>query len=258
MLSFIRTATVATVSLLAVGNLATAQTLLFDFGRHDGVQGNPTTSPDVNGNYWNNFSANGEFEVPIGYTVEDLVDTDGTTTTVDLVTNTLFRSNGRNNGGLLNPDANLLGEFAIGTATEDYWFAETGGSPAIPTTSFTLSGLEPGGLYDFELFGTRDTGGGAGGGTRVTRYTLTGGNVQTATLQTSGSGAGTNGSLGNNDDTIVFSSVMASPTGTVVVGVAVESGNFGYLGVMSMTAVPEPASLGLLGLAGLALVRRRN
>ena len=257
MLRSLRSA-VAVVALAGLGHAASAQTVLLDFGRHNGNDGNATASPDVNGNYWNNLSQNGDFEIAAGYVASNLVDTDNNATAIDLTTLDIFRSNGRNNGGLLSPDAALLGDFAIGTATEDYWFVETGGNPQIPNATFVLSDLDPNMAYDLRMFGTRNT-----TDVRSVRYTATGGNGEMMVdLQTSGPDIGSDGAYDGNDDTIVsLLGVTPGMNNTITFDVDVLSGNFGYLGVMEITAVavPEPASVATFaGIAGLGLLRRRR
>lgn len=66
-----------------------------------------------------------------------------------------FRSNGRLNGGLLNPDVALLGDLAIETATEDYIFIENGGTDIPGIIDF--NNLNPKSGYRFHVFGCRDT-----------------------------------------------------------------------------------------------------
>ena len=51
-----------------------------------------------------------------------LVNSANVPTGVEMKLGSGFRSNGRLNGGLLNPDVALLGDLAIETATEDYIF----------------------------------------------------------------------------------------------------------------------------------------
>ena len=246
----------AMAGLLCLGTAATAEIVLVDFGRHNnGTDGTATTSPDVNGNYWNNFSENGDFEVPLGFARNDLLATDNTATAIDFQTTTRFRSNGRQNGGLLSPDPALLGDFAIGTATEDYWFTENGLGG---TGSMVFSDLDPSMLYNFRLFGTRNT---DAGGVRTTSYTVTGGDGPVSQdLQTSGAGSSaTAGYFGNNDTIISFTGVSPDANNEITLDLTVVNGGFAYLGVLELTAVPEPGSLALgATTAGLLLLRRRK
>ena len=244
------TLSTAAICLVATSS-ASAQTILIDFGRHNGVDGNATVSPDVNGNTWNNLSQNGDFEIAAGFTASDLVDTAGNGTSVDVTTLDIFRSNGTLNGGLLAPDPTLLGDFAIPTATQDYWFVESN----IDNGVMVFSDLDPTLTYQLRLFGTRAT-----DTVRQTNYIVTDANgASTQLLQTSGAGIGNNGVYNGNDDTIItFGSITPDANNSFSLELDIASGGFAYVGIAELSVVPEPASLGLLGVAGLALVRRRR
>ena len=245
-----------------------AATVLIDFGRGNTTDGRPTTGADVNGNYWNNFNADAMgivgLDVPVGSTISNLVTTGNTPTTIGVKTNTLIRANGRNNGGLFSPNgpsAALLGAFAIETATEDYFFTETGGSPALNNHSdLQILGLNPAATYDFRLFGTR-----AVGSLRTTRYTMTGGNgPHSVELVTSGPATGSNGVYNGNDDEIVsITGVTPDANNEVRFDIDAVAGGFGYIAILEITEtlnVPEPtaALLTIVGGFTLAGVRRRR
>jgi hypothetical protein len=253
----IKTALVAT-SLASLTPHASASTLLIDFGRHNGNDGNATSNPDANGNFWNNASADsGDFEIPNGLSFGSLVDTTNAATSIEIEATSIWRSNGRNNGGLLAPDDALLGDFAIGTATEDYWFTEAGGSPALGnTSSLTISGLDLSRTYDFRLFGTRNT-----TSTRITEYVFEGANGPfSASLTTSGENIGNDGAYDGNDDTIIsIAGVAPNASGEIDFTLNATEGDFGYLGALEISSVPEP-SVGLLGtlLLPFAMRRRRS
>ena len=247
------------LALLGMCMPASAARILVDLGRHDGAQGEATASPDANGNYWNNVSYGaGDFQIPAGASWDDLITTSNAPTTIDVVTNTIFRANGYNNGGLLAPSAALLGDLAISTATGDYFFTEVGGNPALNNYSeLKLAGLNPNATYDLRMFGTRAT-----DSDRVTRYEVTDANGMTnLTLQTSGAGIGDGGYNGNNDTIVGLTGLIPDGNSEITIGVRAIEGNFGYIGLLDITenVVPEPASLALLGLGGLAFaaVRRR-
>ena len=85
--------------------------------------------------------------------------------------------------------------------------------------------------------------------------------LHTATLQTSGTGAGSAANpTGNDDDLASLAGLVPSAAGELTLSLARSAGDFGYIGGLQITSnvVPEPASLGLLGLGGLALLRRRR
>jgi lysophospholipase L1-like esterase len=188
-----------------------------DFGPDDVVNGNITLSPDDNGNVWNNITApwaNG--------TVFNLMDYTGAASGINLVVLQDFLMNGIQNGGLLDPDEGLLGEFAIPTATQDYFFT-TG------TALLELNGLETGYGYVFHLFGTRNT-----GITRRSEYKLTGFEEYVGELQTSGADLGGAGYDGNNRTVLVTDTIVPGPDGRIELQLTVLEGGFAYLGLLKM------------------------
>ncbi|HEU5124933.1 MAG TPA: GDSL-type esterase/lipase family protein, partial [Verrucomicrobiae bacterium] len=92
---------------------AVDESVLIDLGRHDGGQGAPTTSPDVNGNYWNSWSG-GAGTIANGNSLTGLVTINNNPSEVTITAASEWNNNGYNTGGLLNPNSALLGEFAIG------------------------------------------------------------------------------------------------------------------------------------------------
>lgn len=123
-----------------------------------------------------------------------------------------------------------------------------------------VSGLTVGQAYQFTLFGERTD-----PQTRWTIVTATGGAAATsAALQTSGTGAGT-AYVYNNDDVIILTQT-ADLSGVINLAVAgntlsdgTGSATRSYLNTMAITTVvPEPATVGMLGLGALVslLIRR--
>lgn len=215
--------------LLCLGTLTThAQTLrtfYVDFGPNDVTNGNITSSPDVNGNYWNN-----------------ITNTSTTAASVYLVTNknissgalinitTAFSSNGINNGGLLSPNAALLKDFAVNTATQDYFHTDN-------TGSFIIKGLDVSKGYVFSFFGTRND-----PEIRKTNYTLVGKTTYSATLQTSGTNLGGNGYNGNNSTILTTGTIIPDTRGQITITVKRELGAFGYIGIMKIEEVRQPVT----------------
>lgn len=135
--------------------------------------------------------------------------------------------NGRQNGGLLWPDAALLGDLAVGSATGDYFYIEAN---ADKPGALWLDGLDPARSYTLRLYATRDF-----GELRRTRYDVTGGAAAVSvTLQTSGAGAGT--ALPNsNDDTIAeLTGLVPDAWGHLFIDVDIEAGTFAYLSVVEV------------------------
>ncbi|MFT3788843.1 MAG: hypothetical protein QM770_22175 [Tepidisphaeraceae bacterium] len=254
---------------------AKSAVIKIDFGRHDGSNGQVTSSPDVNGNYWNNLSpstAATSSAVPLNTSFSNLVTTTNAPTTVGItvtsgVTNTgtlgNWECNGYNNGGLINPSAALLGDFAIPTATRDYWFCQA------TAQTLNIVGLNPTLTYNFRLFGTRIT-----TSVRSTKWTLTGANSGTGGVQTSGPdiGAGPNqtgggsadngsGTVDGNDKTIVpINGIQPTAGGIITLKLESTAGAFAYLGIMEITDIPAPEPMSLTAAAGaglLMLARRR-
>ncbi|WP_193212652.1 hypothetical protein [Luteolibacter marinus] len=213
--------------------------LLIDFGRTNGLDGNITINPDINGNYWNNFVGNGF--LPNLLTLENLFTSDYKPTGISLTTGSGgaggWESNGIRNGGLLAPNPALLGDFAIDTVTQDYFFLAGAGG----TASMEISGLDPAKEYTFRMFATREL-----NTDRLTTYTMHAGNgIQTVDLQTSGAAIGDGGYNGNNDEIVEFTGVQSTTTGTVKLDLTATTGGFCYIGAMEIivgadAAVIEP------------------
>lgn len=211
--------------------------VLVDFGRNDGgVDGIETASPDVNGHYWNNIGPS-TITVPQGTTLDGLVTISNEPTSIGImVLDANFQCNGTQNGGLLNPHYALLGDYAVGTATEDYFFLNNGTSGISGT--IRIYGLNPNTAYNLKMFGTRDV-----AETRTTRYSVTDSNgVHFVDLQTSGAGAGamTYGITNGNDHTIVsLNGVMPDADGNLDLSVSERAGLYAYLGILQITYADE-------------------
>ncbi|MCI1186995.1 GDSL-type esterase/lipase family protein [Hymenobacter sp. DH14] len=220
------------LSVLALGS-AQAQTtvpvrsLLADFGPNDVTNGNITPSPDANGNYWNNILNN----TGVADTFR-LVDKANAATGIKLKIGANFLTNGITTGGLLTPSAALLGEYAIATATQDYFFLQGTGTTSVGTMRF--NGLDPSKRYVFHLFGSRVS----TAETRVTQYKLTGSNQNTVSLTTTGTGVGANGYAGNNNTLAHSDTLTADATGAITLEVSKTTGMYAYLNLLRMDIVP--------------------
>jgi hypothetical protein len=202
--------------------------MFLDFGPNDGTNGDitPTNAEDINGNYWNNVTANapgGISPVPTTF-VNSLVDNANVPTgiSVSLTAGTL-KTNGKQNGALLTPNANYLGELGIATATEDYFFLEN------QTGTLTFAGLDASKGYRFRIFGARET-----TEVRKTAYTFTGLNTVTGTLQTSGANLGGTGV--NTNNSIIYVSELVTPNASGEITLLVERtvSSFGYINAMKI------------------------
>ncbi|MEL7163526.1 MAG: Ig-like domain-containing protein, partial [Bacteroidota bacterium] len=178
-----------------------SRSVFLDCGPDDGINGNATLSPDANGTHWNNAvsSIGGADSV-------FLVDATGAATGYALTIGKAMSTNGLRHGGLTDPVDSLLGDFAIGTATQDYFFTSNSGI-------LTFSGLDPEKGYRFHLFASRAT-----DDPRTTGYAVNGLNGASGDLASS------------NNDRRTFSTdlVRPLPDGTLNLEITNEVGQFGY------------------------------
>lgn len=120
------------------------QTLYFDFGSNGTAtnpsRGDQTQSPDVNGHYWNNIINNDGIYAKVNSVYSSFVNSENTSVDYELTLNNRFSTNGQSTGGgLLEPQEELLKDFAVPSATEDYFYIESGEN----NSSFTFSKLDP-------------------------------------------------------------------------------------------------------------------
>lgn len=209
--------------------------IYFDFGPSNSEDGDPTNSPDVNGNHWNNWHpATGGVAINAGERITNLVDDEGQATGIDLTIAGGFLSNGKLNGGLLAPDPQLLDSLAIATATQDYFFCggdgiEGGGDDDAPG-GFYLSGLDPALSYQLRFFASRDS-----GATRVTEYQVFGANQESVIVQSSGLNIGSDGAYDGNDNTTgMVRGMRPDAFGQSFVDVVLLEGNFAYINALEM------------------------
>ncbi|MCR5886344.1 GDSL-type esterase/lipase family protein [Hymenobacter sp. J193] len=222
-----------TVLLLALSALGlsearpqTVRSILADFGPNDRNNGNITSSPDANGNYWNNVLN----QTSVTDTFR-LVDKANVATGIKLKVGPNFLTNGIQNGGLLNPSAALLGQYAVATATQDYFYVEGTGASAIAT--LTMSGFDRSKRYVFHVFGSRQI----PTENRVSRYKFTGANVSTITQTTSGANVGANSYAGNNNTITNSDTITADGNGVIQLELSKVSGSFAYLNLMRIDIV---------------------
>ena len=211
--------------------------LLFDFGPSNSEDGSHTVGPDINGNYWNNWHpATAKHAVNAGEHIANLVDTDGVPTGIKMTITGGFVSNGKQDGGLLPPKQSSLGDMAIETATQDFFFSRAdgkwaGGDDDIPG-GFMLEGLDPNISYRFRFLGSHRS-----NETLVTEYAVIGAGRNVTTLQTSGKDIGSDGVYDGNDDTIaVVTDVRPDQFGQVFVDITVHQGTFAFINAMEVRA----------------------
>lgn len=169
----------------------------FDFGNS---KNQVTESPDANGNHWNNVTGATAGESQL------INDAKGAVTTLSIVSTTKFESNGASaGGGLLEPAADLLGDLAVATATQDYLFASQSNH-----YTFTLTGLDPLKGYQFKIFGSRSA-----TDVRIAEYTLRGAMAVQGSLQVAGTGIGGDGVNQNNSNVYLSPVIRPSATGEI-------------------------------------------
>lgn len=224
----------AAVSLAGLSQPADATTLLFDFGRTD-LQ----TSPG-----WNNV-------VPATTTLFATFDSTNTLTPVGFeITDTFFQTGEPSQLGSEAP-AGDAAAYPV-SATDDYFFGHTtafAGADPNPLGQFKLFGLDPTKTYNFTFFASRQT----VGDIRDASYAITGGN----------NGSGVLNASNNNTEVLKINGIVPDGSNEIFVDVTPgpnnnNSNGFYYIGLMQVDIVPEPASLSLLGAAGLAVLGRRR
>ncbi|ACU60333.1 SGNH/GDSL hydrolase family protein [Chitinophaga pinensis] len=201
------------------------RTFYVDFGPNDVTNGNITTSPDGNGNYWNNVT-NAATTASSVYLVTNRNASSGAFINITAG----FSTNGIQNGGLLSPNATLLKDFAINTATQDYFYTDN-------TAAFIIKGLDVSKGYVFNFFATRND-----PEVRRSNYTLVGKTTYTATLQTSGTNLGGTGYNGNNSTILTTGTIVPDIKGQIAITVKREAGAFGYIGVLKIEEVRTPVT----------------
>ena len=202
----------AAVCLLSFSYAETVtRTFYFDFGMDGGTRGVVTTSPDVNGHYWNNI---GDKEVTNNKPSQDyiysVVDAANAATDIKVqLADTKFTANGMSGGkGLLEPDAELLGDLAVASATSDYLFASNS-----EHCSMIFSGLDPQKGYRFKVFASRT--GNDADDARISDYTFRGKWAIQGNLQAAGGGIGAKGENGNTSNVWLTPVMLPADNGTI-------------------------------------------
>lgn len=204
---------------------AWVEDVYIDFGKSDGTNGNITVGPDTNGNYWTNMSS--------GVTGSIAVMTDKANNILSstLKAATHFSSNGILHGGLTTPDPALLGDIAIATATQDYFYTDN-------SATMEFAGLDVAKAYVFKIFATRAT-----DGSRISRYTFSGANNGLGELTTSGAGIGDGGYNGNNNVIYESDTILPDQSGKIAIKLDMAAGDYAYIGVMKVEQVIAPAPI---------------
>jgi uncharacterized repeat protein (TIGR02543 family) len=178
------------------------QKFYVDFGQDNPNEGRRLSTVDANNNRWNNVVApNGSPSTLNAGATVSLVNAENTSTGYVLEVARTIKSNGGNNGGLATPDPALLGDLAVGTATEDYFFLDNGMGKGL----FKLKNLDAGKAYKFYIYGCRT----AAGNQRGIIYSLSGQNGSHGAQLNTGTDIGADDYDGNNNN--VWESTLIVP-----------------------------------------------
>jgi hypothetical protein len=221
-----------TFCFLLIAFQLSAQTLVqkfyIDFGQQNSSWGDVTSVADANGNYWNNVVApNGApSTLNAGYSIA-LVNSANTSTAYTLEVARSIQSNGKANGGLAAPDPALLGDLAVGTATNDYFFLGDNMGKGL----FKIKNLDAGKAYKFYIFGCRT----ASGSQRGVIYSVSGLNGSHGKQLNTGTGIGANGYDGNNNNVWESSLVVPAANGEITLELGrLFNGQMAYISALKM------------------------
>lgn len=183
------------------------QKVYIDFGQNNPGEGRRITNIDNNGNYWNNVIAPNGSPSTLNPVTVNLKNSGNTLTNYVLELVREIRSNGGTNGGLISPDPLLLGDLAVETATEDYFFLDSG----MGKGSFKFKNLNTEKAYKFYILGCRV----ASGNQRGVIYSLSGKNGSHGKQLNTGTGIGANGSNGNNNNVWESAFIIPAANGEI-------------------------------------------
>lgn len=183
--------------------------MYFDFGENGkaGNRGDITSSPDANGNYWNNLSCETSGNSVAAGKKVNVVTSDNKSTSIVLTNQVAFNANGYNNGGLKTPSADNLGDLAVVGATQDYIYTENKG-----VATMLFSGLDKTKKYRFHIFGTRTD----NSGIRSTVLRVNGRNEWMSVQTTSGPNTGGEGVNQNVANVSVSDFISPDEVGNII------------------------------------------
>jgi hypothetical protein len=177
-----------------------------------------------------------------GGTISNLVDASGAATGISLAAPNF---QGVNGNGTMTPTPPASTYFPNQVTRDSVY-----GSDTYPTYTLTFSGLDANTTYTFTIFASRTS---AGGSNRETEYFFAGGTSNTVYLDAAEnlSDIAITGQLQPDGSQEITLTMSKGPNND-------QSSGYFYLGgmVIETAPIPEPATLGLLGLGALALIRR--
>ena len=193
-----------------IGAQVPERSFYIDYGQNNVAnQGYTTEGADANGHYWNNIHGKGTGAPDKAYPQTiNMVAADNTATSCRLQLSARFSTNGYSNGGLQNPSADLLGDLAIESATQDYIFLEANQDYAI----IRFMGLDLNKGYKFFSFGSRTDSGTPG---REATFHFRGLNQWQGDHKMGGAGIGANGYNGNNNKVLESDIIFPDENGCI-------------------------------------------
>lgn len=200
------------VSIFVCACMLQAQTFVqkfyIDFGQDNSNEGRRITTVDNNGNYRNNVIAPAGSPSTLNPTSVNLKNAVNTSTDYVLEVARPIKSNGGSNGGLSTPDPALLGDLAVGTATEDYFFLDTNMGKGL----FLFKNLDINKAYKFYIYGCRT----ASGNQRGVIYSLSGKNGSHGKQLNTGTSIGADGYNGNNNNVWESAPIIPKDNGEII------------------------------------------
>jgi Bacterial Ig-like domain (group 2)/GDSL-like Lipase/Acylhydrolase family len=189
------------------------QSVYIDLGPASGCASCATTpAPDANGRYWNNPTSGA------ANATTTLVNSSNASTGYSMAVTDNFVVNTTINYGPAAPASATLGDLAIGTATQDYFYLESTNN----TGALKFTGLNLSKAYRLTLFGSR-----VGTDTRVTSYSITGNTTTSGTITTTNGNSYTGG-------TIITAPLQPNASGEIALNFGIVSGNFGYINIIKI------------------------
>lgn len=234
-------ALLAMVVAIATTSIATAQSILIDFGNDSSFRGVTTPTPDANGNTWTS--------VWSGAFYADIPDKTGAATDIDFG----FSAAGGNDyfngpsGATQDPtatvyDAVALGDLGVNEAVYDYYVNST----------FEIQGLDPTKTYNLTFYGSHKF-----NNDNTTRYSVYTDDSLSTVVDFADLEVGVNAD--HNQDTVATITGLSPQAFDILyVGFEGANGGNGYLNAMKIKVVPEPATFFLLAVSGIACIRRRR
>ena len=201
------------------------QSFLVDFGPTGGTNAANTSSPDSNSNYWNNANSGAD-----GSTV-NIISTTNTSMGVTMEVTDNFEVNTSINYGPTSTDGSQLGDLSITSATQDYFYLDSGNTSG----QITFKNLDTSNGYKFYVFASRPT-----NGIRASNYTFTGFDTFFDVYQTSDGGSG-------NTDIIKETQILRpNSRGIITINISINQGSFAYINALKFEEFTDMPALDIM------------